>query len=344
MNQITLAEGKAALSEVTGSSGMSVSDSRLVQYINDAIHELMLTGEDYPSLVDRWLFRFNQTTGHVALPYQYDRLMQVTIDHVPDTIVSPWFEFYGYGPGIEDDYDARGNKRYNWINVVYDRGDHPVQKQIPDPFELTGPWVLRVYATVDEEVNAQNPVINIQGLDNDGLIIRTQGAQWYNGVNVEIDNSVPFTQTTQEFSKISSVAKPETNGYVRLTAWNGTAEVELANFAWNETTPSYRHYYIPKLINRDGQDVDRILLGRCRKRFVAAQEDNDVLIVGNVPALKEMVIAQYKRLSDLEEYRLHKGESIALMRGEAKAYYGKSRIPALSMQRGFGIGHMPFYR
>jgi hypothetical protein len=329
---------------------MSVSDPRVVQRINSAIQELFQEG-DFPGVVDRWLMRFDQATGLVALPHQLDRLMQVTVDDIPLTIVSPWYEYYQYGPGVQDDYDALGNARRCWIDVVKDRGDMPVVTQIPDPVNVpTGPWVLRVYATVNEDVAGVAPEINIQGLDVNGLIIRslTDGTSgdWYNGLNVPIDFDVPYTQTTQQFSQITGVAKPETNSCVRLTAWNGTDEVELSNYAFNETAPSYRHYYIPKLHNLGifgGRQ--KILLARCRKRFVPAADNNDLLIISNLLALSEMVIAQWKRTAgELQEYMVHKQAAVDILRKEATGYLGKSKIPGLTFQRGFPIGSMPFVR
>jgi len=352
MNQTTLGQAKIALAPYCGATGMPVTDARVTRYINKAIEELKDTG-DYPNVVDRWLFRANQLTGVVALPYQFERLMQVTTDGVPRMIASPWFEFVAYGPGIQDDYDAAGNRRRCWTQTVIDRGDSPVMRQIPDPFELTGPWTLRVYATVDEQEGADVPPnINIQGLDDNGLVIRslsngTGDFEWINGVNFPIDFNEPFTTSSQQFSKITGGSKPETNGYVRLTAWNGTVEVELSNYAFNETVPTYRHYFIPEIVKRCDtcdDDRDRIILARCRKRFIPAVQDEDILMIGNLNALEEMIIAQWKRLTDREDYILHKREAIALMRAESQAYYGKSKVPAIQFQKGFSLGAMPFVR
>ncbi len=357
MIQTTLGQAKIALAPFCGATGMAITDPRVIGYINRGQEELMNAG-DWPNVVDRWFFRFNQLTGHVALPYVFDRLMQVTTDGVPRMITSPWFEFVAYGPGIQDDYDARGNKRRNWTDSVIDRGDSPVQRQIPDLFELTGPWTLRVYTALDETGPFPFPPnINIQGLDENGLIIRTLSdgsgmtdgtavAEYINGANYPMDHSQTYTTSAQQYSKITGVSKPETNGYIRVTAWNGTDEVELSNYAYNETTPSYRHYYIPTLRKRcdNCDNLPRILEARCRKRFVPAEQNEDILIIGNTLALQEMIIAQWKKLTDINEYAVRKLAAIGLMKEEAMAYRGKSRVPAIQFQRGFSLGAMPFVR
>lgn len=353
MNSATLAQAIERLAPFCGSTGMPRTDARVITYINKAIEELKDCG-DWPNVVDRWFFRANQISGVVALPYEFERLMQVTTDGVPRMIASPWFEFVAYGPGIQDDYDARGNRRRCWTDTVMDRGSLPVQRQIPDPFELTGPWTIRVYATVDEqEAEPFPPNINIQGLDENGLIIRslsngTGDTEWINGVNFPIDFSdgSGFTTSAQQYSKITGVSKPETNGYVRITAWNGTDEIELSNYQFNETVPSYRHYFIPSIVKKctDCDEQDRIIMARCRKRFIPAKQPEDILMIGNLNALEEMIIAQWKRLSDRDAYALHKTEAIVLMRAEAMAYYGKSRVPAIQFQRGFSLGAIQFVR
>lgn len=363
MIQITYGQAKAQIARIAGSTGMSVSDPRVLERTNLAIQELMDEG-DFPNVVDRYHMRFDQATGLISLPYFLDRMISATVDHVPTTIVSPWWEFVAYGAGYQDDYYPNGGRRYNWIDVVTDRGESPVRTPIPDAAvsELTGPWVLRVYATVNETECGVIPVLNVQGLDSDGLAIRTSDGTadvctngtsdgtattgYYNGVKIPIDFSVAYTETTQEFSKITAVVKPETRSYVRLTAWNGTDEVELANYAYDETAPSYRHYYIPHLHNRGRSGAqERVLLARCRKRFVPITADNDMLVISNLPALKAMVVAVWQReTGEFQAYAAQKQTAIDILRKEAMGYLGKARVPAVSFSRGFPMGSVPFVR
>lgn len=329
---------------------MSITDARFIDRLNLVQEELMYEG-DFPGVVDRFYFRANAATGRMALPYHLDRLLQITVDQCPGMIVSPWWEFYAWGPGYQDDFDARGNPRRYWIPVVTDRGEEPVKVPIPDVESgLSGPWWLRVYATHDEDVDGDSPEINIRGLDQNGLIIRTLNDGTadadYTGENIAIDFGVPYTQSNQNFSRITAVRKPQTRDYVRLTAWNGSVEVELSNYAYNETEPSYRHYYVPEIHNRGRDNArDKIVLARCRKRFVPVREDDDPLIISNINALSEMLIAQWKRMSgDLDEYSAHKATAVDILKKEAMGYLGKARVPAISYQRGFPLGAFPSVR
>jgi hypothetical protein len=325
---------------------MSVTDPRFIERLNLCQQELMDEIDGLPGVVDRWLFRVNRTTGLVALPYTLDRLMQATVDGIPDMITSPWFEFVQYGPGLQDDYDTQGNPVRNWTLDIFDRGEMPVVTPIPDAINgVLGPWVLRVYAAVDENVGGVPPEMNVQGLDADGLIIRTTdgtNSDDYTGVNMDIDFAVPYTQGTQQFTKITSVVKPVTRGYVKLTAFNGSVEVELSNYAYNETAPSYRHYYIPRILAAPCLNTQAVILGRCHRRFVPVSEDNDPLIISNINALSCMFIAQWKRTAgDYAAYEEMKTQAIDILRKEAMAYLGKTKLPAMSVQKGFSLGSIP---
>ncbi len=86
------------------------------------------------------------------------------------------------------------------------------------------------------------------------------------------------------FAKLSTIVKPQTNGYIRLTATDGTSEVTLSDYAPVETTPSYRNYYIPSLWRPQVGICNRVVLARARKRFVPVSEDRDMLIISNIKA------------------------------------------------------------
>lgn len=360
----TLGDVKPEISRVCGTSGMSVTDPRVLERINLAIQELMNEG-NFPGVVDRWHLRV--ASGHIVLPPELDMLLEFTADGVPQQIASPWAEFVNYGPGVGEDIlprsTAYGFNRTWWGCAggnLYDRGESPIRTDIPVSDGScscsdvpVGPWNLRVYANVAE---ADDIYATVQGLrwDN-GQIVRTQvettdgsGVEWINGERIPISDGSGYFESTEQYSKITAFTKPQTNSYVRLTAWNGTEEVELANYAPWETTPSYHRYWSPVLDSMRclGSDTcARVVFARCRRRFVPVEEDTDVLIIGNVLALKEMIIAQQKRESNsLDEYAAHKQTAIDIMKKESISYTGRVRMPALTFQRGASLGSLPAIR
>lgn len=335
----TLAQVRPELTRVAGTTGMSVTDSRFIPRLNKLQQELMDAG-DWPNVVDRWHIEFDETTGELVLPYFLERLMQFAVDDCPGELRSPWYELVAYGPG--PNYDER-RLRNCWSNVAVDRGEVCSRVLIPS---ADGPWVIRCYASVDEDVDGVPPQINLQGTDPDKKLIRSLvSSAWVNGVFLDIDFGVAFTVTTQEFGDLKAVVKPETNGYVRITAWNGTDEVELSDYAPPETNPSYRKYYLPTLYRANADATVRVLRARCRKRYFPVAEDDDELIISNLPALECMMMAQWRReAGNLDEYAKLKLTAIDLLQKEALAYMGKARVPAISFQRGFPLGSMPTVR
>lgn len=345
MIQITYADAKAEIARVCGVSGMAVTDPRVLSRTNAAIQELMSEGE-FPNIVDRW--HIIADSGHIVLPTFLDRLMQINIRGIPRTIASPWYQFVAYGPGTSDDNpDGFGNW---WCDdrMITDRGEYPTRVALP---EVGGPWNLRIYTAVDERIDGVTPYCTIQGLDPDGLIVRTQlsdgSGTWINGERVSLDFLQPYVQTTEQFTQVDVFTKPDTNGYIRMTAWDGVTEIELSNYLPTDTTPSYHHYHSQWLSDLDAASDSplRVVRARCRKRYVPIRSDTDQMIISNLPALKEMVIAVFKREADnLQSYAIHKQTAVDLMKKEAMSYRGKSRIPGLTFQRGYPVGRLPGLR
>ena len=355
MIQRTYGQVKDFLSTYALNNGVPVDDTRLIDYTNRAVRELMNEG-DWPGVVDTWYLRYDSATGMLSLPGHLDRLLNVSIDDAPKEIRSPWFEFVQYGPGSvrDEEVDSYGNtlgKRQNWTGWLVDRGMACTQYELPTKSEdsatqAAAPWYLRVYATVDEDIDSVSPVLHVDGLDEDGHSIRTTpdaGATWISGENIDIDFAAAggFTQSVKAYSQIGAIVKPVTNQAVRLTAWNGTTEIELSRYEWDETTPAYRRYYVPELAKPAASLGlrDRVVRARCRRRFIPVAADNDVLIIGNELALVEMMIAQWKRQNgNIDEYASHKMVAVDLLRKESVAHNGKTRTPAITFSRGWGLG------
>lgn len=338
MISLTYGQAKAEIARICGVSGMAVTDPRVLVRTNQAIQELMNEGE-FPNIVDRW--HITAANGHIVLPSFLDRLMQINIKGVPQTISSPWYQFCAYGPGTPQDNPQMEFNRW-WVDerMIVDWGEYPVQTRLP---ETGGPWALRVYTPESELVDGTAVSCTLQGTDGGGMVIRMQDGSgaWSTGEDVTLDSMVPYVETTRQFQTITSFTKPKTNGPIRLTAWDGTTETELATYLYSDTTPTYHHYFSQWLATLTALDsgMNKVVRARCRKRYVPVAEDNDLLLISNLPALKEIVIAQWKRDADnLQSYAAHKQTAIQLMNKEAEAYRGKSRIPGLTFQRGFALG------
>lgn len=346
MIQRTYGQVKDSLAKVAGAAGMPVTDARLIEVTNRAVEELMNEGE-FPGVVDRWALR--TVEGLVTLPYHLDRIMQVCVNDYPREIRSPWYEFVQYGPGQQYETRASDGAQKLWSDVVMDRGEVRLAVPIPD---ADGPWALRVYPQIDERVDGVYPTVNIQGLNADGDIVNTlsngTAGPCSIGDTLQLVQPPGYVQSVSDFTTVDAFIKPETCGYLTMKAWNGVTEVEVAKYAPAQTVCSFRQYLIPAVVPslNETSPVPRYLLARCRRRFVPVTEDNDVLIIGNLPALREMVVALWKRDSDAwDDYAAHKQSAVTILTKEAMGYLGKAVAPAVTFQRGiaFGAG-LPFVR
>lgn len=346
---------KGPLSKIAAVTGVQMNDARVMYYANLATEELMNEG-DWPGVVDRYYFVTQN--HHIILPDFLDRIMGIAVNDRPYAMRSPWFEFVEYGPGPQNDNNCR------WVDDVIDRDEVAIQSLFPD--ETNGPWTLYVKAQYNESIDGVNPNIVIQGGAPGGRQVRTfYGTSYMWGENFELDPADPYTTYgTAVFTSVTSVVKPVTKGYIELWATNGNPadDTQLATYGPDETFPSYHSYFLPTLkdcligvtacwssccgdATQENNQRNLRVLVRGRKRFIPVMNDNDTLIISNLPALMAMMQAVVKReQSDMEGYALYKVQAIDIMQKEAKSYRGNIKTPPITVASGSAMGFMPFIR
>lgn len=302
---------------------MLASDPRVKTYTNYAIEELMNAG-DWPMIVDR--LRFTLTKKTFVMPSDYDRMMYCTVDNTPVQMQSPWFEFVGYGMELINSLPSAGTNLNDqqWKGVL-DRDNAATFQEIPQDGNTYYP---RIYAQTDERVDGVRPSIIIQGYDSNGDWIRTpDGAGGFiDGVSIEIngDTAPYYIQSDQSFSYVTGTIKPVTKKNVMLWAStvDGSIMWYIGQYAAGDTTPLYRQYSIPSMWFNQELPV-RTVVARCRRRYVPIRNDNDFLLISNLPALVSMVQGIYYRdAKDPAAYATYRQVSVKLLQEEAKAYIG----------------------
>lgn len=333
---------KDALARVCAASGMVASDTRVRQWTNLAIEELLNeTDSGWPSAVDRLRFRIELCK--FVLPSDYDRCLYLTVCGNPVQMQSPFYEFVGYGlelinypgPQTEDQY----NRRYYG---VLDKDATATFRDIP---ATGGPYFPRVYGLADERVDGVRPVMNIQGYDADNNWVRTSNGSgdYIDGVDIPIngDTAPYYIESTQSFSYITQTSKPITKKNVEVWVSTGPSDTDptyIVQSAWKDTTPFYREYSIPNVLWPNSNITERTIIARCRRRFVPIVEDSDFLLITNLPALQSMVQAiYYREAKDPDSYMKFKLVAVDLLKKEAKAYIGISnQKPVLTIGEGAG--------
>lgn len=332
------------LARISGTTGMSPTDPRVMDYTNLAIFELMNEG-DWPSLIARLQFTLNQP--RLVLPAEFDRILYLTVNRTPVPMQSPWFEFIGDGPdlasaGYVQPENTQNDVLWKRFIGVLDREQIYTFEEVPRDGQTYYPVI---YGTANELTpgDPNRPILTLQGYDADGQWIRTQNAagQWIDGMELPINgDAAPFASAgVLSFSQVTGITKPVTNGNVKLYANCPAtgANVYIGTYTPNDTTPYYRSYHIPGLqcTNSTPQCVNV----RARRRYTPITQASQFLLINSLPALTSMLQAIYYRESkDPQAYAQYKEIAIDILRKEMTAFIGQQRTkPAITFGEGTGV-------
>lgn len=354
----TLGDVRGELARVAGAVGMQRTDPRIINLLNAAIEELLSEAE-WPSTIDRVDFRVYG--GCITLPGPYERILYTKVNNVRMQMQSPWFEWVGLGPDLIQDTPIDPNQidRLFQLEGVLDQDEVVLFKDIPSP-TLGTFYNLMIASTTDEtyltagtSMSAGSapistlPSVIVQGLDGNGNWIRTDdNGTFIDGVKFQLTagSSIISTATsTQDFSKIINVIKPVTRYplNVYMTPIGQSVFTQIGQWAALETVPRYRRYRIHGL----DHDKQYCVSTRITRRFVPVAADNDVLLIGNLPALKAMMIAVYYfETNKLDDYAKNKSVAVDILQKEAQRFLGKQRKkPLITFSEGTGTRSSGMY-
>ena len=271
----TYGQIKDELARVSGIAGMTVTDPRLLRYVNLAL-ETLFTRADFPGRTQ--LYRFEQFENRVALPYGLAAIERAAVDEVPINLVNRWYEFLRGGPGVQ--FTQKNTNR------LIDRGESAVARQ-PNGTEL----YLRIYSYADERVGGVRPKVRITGYDADGKWIRTQtSAGWIDGFELELvgDQATNYQTSPMKVTHIVSIVKPVTKARIGLFYWHQPLDQEYiaGEVPHSVENSAFRIYELPSVCT--GTTVTMQAL--CRRRFVPISADSDQMPITSIPALRYMLM------------------------------------------------------
>lgn len=250
--------------------------------INEAI-ELLLCRAHWKDTVRT--LRFCDCDGCITLPRFVDRILQASIDAEPARVWSIHYRFIEGGPGRIDDNS-------DWVQAdLADLGDgHSTFSDPPKDVVVH----LCAFSTEASDVGK---VVHVEGFTTYTVPAYTNGVpgvslqvqQYLSGIEGVLPQSNAITKTDEPFSTVHSVLKPATKGYVTLYAFAPSTGhfYHLAKYYPDETRPAYRRY---RVLGRNSASGNSIV-ALCSLRFVPVINDNDVLLVNHMGALKSAVMA-----------------------------------------------------
>lgn len=314
MNRLTLGEARnsRAIYKLI-ENGVCPTNAAVVDRINEAQERLLAKGKWY-NMKERYCFCAYD--GCVTLPRNLESILAIHIDKQPVRIQSQWYEFIDSGAGI-DDCNCCG------INSPIDRGNVSLFR------DICGDKYIRVYCDVNEDTTSR---ILIKGYDTDGNRVMTNYmGSWIDGEYISLAPPYPKV-STKVYSSIETVIKDVTKGYVRLYQYDATTATQsaIAIYAPDEEYPVYRRYKIPSLsynCETGATDNPSQVTLLAKKRFIPAVNDTDDLLITNIGALKNMIIAIVKEENGEEQSaQNYENRAERILNEELKNYRGGEQI------------------
>lgn len=260
-------------------------------YLNEAIQRLILAAPD-TGWWGQWAkvaFNIERANPYLTLPSQFAVAAGIDVCRSPVNIANEWWEFLEYGVGLQTDCTAKNAcGRFG----AFDRG------MVPTAYDLTATnQKLRVYITDQRDVGRK--ILFGKALDQNG-----NGIYQQNGLN-SVDGAMltfayPFITSDFIITSFREIIKDQTYGDVVVKQVDNTsgAEVLLARLGPDETIPQYRRYLLSGMpcgcCPSPTNPVMVQVTAMCKYEFTPVKRPSDVLLFGNLPALKaEMESVRY---------------------------------------------------
>ena len=300
------------------------SSGLLAKYLNEAVMRLLPKGKWRGTLAR---YKFCTAEACITLPRQIESVEAFAICRDPGMIRSQWYEFMDYGPG-QIKYDDCGP------DMLVDRGLACAFDDI-----VTTGSKIRVYCDLAADVGK---TILLQGWNSDANWVLTNtsadactAGTVRNGELVTL--AMPYVETTTTWLKggLAAVQKDTTCGPVRLYESPVSGAIRpLAIYEPDETLPEYRRYMIPGIATRaqccnttDASCEKKWVTVLGKLAFVPVSKDTDFLLIGNIPALKDMVMSIKKREDNLiQEAVAYEMSAVRLLEEELSNYYGDGTV------------------
>lgn len=288
----TLAEARAQLGKFVdnGTCSTSVIDSR----INEAVQRLIIKKEVQDSPRLNYLVRLKVLSSEFALPRGVEKIMAVNVNGTPGHVFNKMYQFLSSGPGDLDNYAGYMD---HCARHIMDLGEFPYQ--FPVPVSSAGAY----YNLVAFSTSLETTKLKIWGYDSKAneVVEELQINPFTGGVKGSISGSFGSdgsnTLSTNKFKDITRIAKSQTKGAVTLYAVDpATNEMWfIAEYHAKETIPMFRRYRVTNKDRRSGvandERTDTCILAMVKLGHVELSEDDDLVPIDNISALKLMLIA-----------------------------------------------------
>jgi len=287
--------------------GMVTTDSRLLDYINEACERLLVKGK-WPSCYGR--FSIAVTDGLVTWPRQIETIERFANNDTPGTVQNDWYEWIETGWGLRDSASGYDGK------TLIDRGTNCVFANV----SIVPGAFLKVKSSLAADVTPDK--ILIQGFDFLGNWVRTlSGGVYIDGEYVTITGTT-YATTVNRFSRITGIQKTVTDGFISL--WEEDPSTGFYNrlgyYEPTETVPCYRVSLVPGITTDTPPAYINVM---AKLRFIKASVDTDYVLPPNLAAIKLMISAIYKEENNLiQEANIYEANALRVLNEQLNHYLG----------------------
>lgn len=349
MTSLTLALCRPQIARVIG---VCESSSRVADYVNEASSRL-LNRPDYPvgSLV-RYRFCCG-LSGCLSWPRFIRTIEAFAICSTPGVIRSNFFEFIGWpnGIGIQSEENMPGK-------MLIDRDPSCA---FDDVIATTAaPRKICLIATNIADVGK---AVTLRYIDDNGqkkyspqtvppsVVPVVQEGERLTLVSpaAAFPANAVFTSSNVSTGGLYHVVKEVTKYPVLMYEASNVPAITklLSQYEPSEQVPIYRRSFIPGLAdmpaceNAETEDctVNKQITALVKLQHVPVVVDNDPLVIGNLAALKLMVMAILREEQNRhDEAAILEGKAAREIDGELASYLGDGVVSALKVEKDFGAG------
>lgn len=344
MFNLIVSQARSAIARVLN---VCETDPAVLTILNEAESRLLNRSDKPVGSLVRVKFCLNRQSCF-SWPRQIQTVEAYAVCNQPGIIRGPAFEFIGYPNGIGPQHGGGG---WCGANMLLDRGT----------------------AVSFEDVNATSEAKKIELLATNAADVgKTVILKYYDSNGNKVYTSIDGV--VQEGEELTLVAPPASVLTSRDVLTDGLYQVikevtdypiimyevnsadttdrtkMLSYYEPSETTPIYRRSFVPGVggccaddDDDEEEDCDEVrhITALVKLQHVPLVNNNDTLVIGNLPALKLMVMGILREEQNrFDESQYFKAEAARELDGELASYTGDGQVQAVRVQEPaiFGAG------
>ncbi len=316
-------------------AGVSTASSAFRDKLNEATRRLLRRGDFPGTTVPIFVCIIN---GCLVMPRYVNKIRKVNFCNREVPVKGLWWQF------LDVDRSCGWGSQYwsGWLGQqvgFQDSGRSPIVQDI-----MGDGRTVRYYKSTPLD---NQKSLTIFGTDTNGDTLFTKGSgAWTEGYRLVLPSTADFAETPMTVRNITRVLRDKTQGFGHLYAYNqATALLEdLSHYEPSETNPNYAKYkvLIPPTGSPGCCGTSRGVLALVKLAYVPVQDDNDLVLIDNIDALKaEIQAVRFGEAGDFQSKVAFEADAVQELNRQAEDETPDNQIPITSDPfSGTGIGQM----